>query len=100
MSCIYIMRISHYLVAKGAHSKVGYGPNFNSGATVADNIHGLAYEVWGKLTHNPDKIREGHEIFSGERKRKKLDESDPVFDQGSDATKNAQKAPTDNKTAL
>jgi len=39
---------------------------------LADKITGLAEEIRGKLTHNPALVRHGHEIFSGEAKRKKL----------------------------
>ncbi|KAF8905086.1 hypothetical protein CPB84DRAFT_1960637 [Gymnopilus junonius] len=32
--------------------KVGYGPNYHSGATLEDKIEGLKDELKGKITHN------------------------------------------------
>ncbi|KAF4610047.1 hypothetical protein D9613_010664 [Agrocybe pediades] len=70
--------------------KIGYGPNFNTGAGLGDKLIGLAEEIRGKLTGNRDLVRHGHDVFSGESKRRKLlglDDADPVFETGQGAAK-------------
>ncbi|KAF9044440.1 hypothetical protein BJ165DRAFT_1405256 [Panaeolus papilionaceus] len=52
--------------------KVGYGPNYYVGASFGDIVTGLADEVKGKITHDPILIQHGHELISGEEKRKEL----------------------------
>ncbi|PPQ72205.1 hypothetical protein CVT24_002362 [Panaeolus cyanescens] len=52
--------------------KVGYGPNYNVHASFADVVTGVADELRGKMTHNPDLVHHGHELLSGEEKRKEL----------------------------
>lgn len=71
--------------------KVGYGPYFHAGPvsslnfyqgysfsclifskTLEDKIMGLKEVVVGKLTQNPEKVSHGHQILTGEEKRKKL----------------------------
>ncbi|KAF8802503.1 hypothetical protein BYT27DRAFT_7172964 [Phlegmacium glaucopus] len=52
--------------------KVGYGPTFTTGPTLGDKIMGLKEEIAGKLTRNPEKVKHGHDILTGEEKRKKL----------------------------
>ncbi|PPQ88186.1 hypothetical protein CVT25_005151 [Psilocybe cyanescens] len=76
--------------------KVGYGPNFSSGAGLIDKVTGLATEIKGKATHNPALVHHGHEIFTGEAKRKKIlgtDDEDPVFEGGHDKSKKPTPAP-------
>ncbi|KJA21752.1 hypothetical protein HYPSUDRAFT_67450 [Hypholoma sublateritium FD-334 SS-4] len=63
--------------------KVGYGPNYNTSASVFDKVEGLAEEVAGKVTRNPKLVSEGHEKHTGESKKKKLlgeEEDDSPFE--------------------
>ncbi|KAH9475894.1 hypothetical protein JR316_0011455 [Psilocybe cubensis] len=79
--------------------KVGYGPNFASGAGLVDRLTGLATEIKGKATHNPAMVHHGHEIFTGEAKRKKIlgiDDPDPAFDTGRDSKKKSSGPTTSN----
>jgi len=70
--------------------QVGYGPNYNPDAvatvsdihskllmlkvsqTIQEKITGLKEELKGKAKHNPELVKHGHEIRSGENKRKKI----------------------------
>jgi hypothetical protein len=37
-----------------------------------DRVIGLKEELIGKVTRNPERVRHGHEVLTGEEKRKKL----------------------------
>ncbi|KAG6916989.1 hypothetical protein DXG01_004333 [Tephrocybe rancida] len=50
--------------------KVGYGPNYQMGATLGDKIKGYEEEIKGRLTHNSKLTEHGKEVASGEVKRK------------------------------
>ncbi|KAF9526346.1 hypothetical protein CPB83DRAFT_857942 [Crepidotus variabilis] len=52
--------------------KVGYGPNYHAGPTLEDKVGGLKEELLGKIQRKPERIEHGHEIRSGEERRKKL----------------------------
>ncbi|KAF8969231.1 hypothetical protein BDZ97DRAFT_1915575 [Flammula alnicola] len=70
--------------------KVGYGPNYQSGPTLEDRVVGLKDEIKGKVTHNPDLVRLGHEKLTGEERRKKMigaDEPDPFASAKDDSSK-------------
>ncbi|PPQ69184.1 hypothetical protein CVT24_000032 [Panaeolus cyanescens] len=56
--------------------KVGYGPNYRTGPTLEEKVVGLKEELLGKVTHNKERIRHGHEVRSGEEKRKKMSGED------------------------
>jgi len=51
--------------------KVGYGPNFNTRATIVDKVAGLTQEARGKLMHKPDLVSAGHDRMTGDSKRRK-----------------------------
>ncbi|KAJ3562945.1 hypothetical protein NP233_g9264 [Leucocoprinus birnbaumii] len=51
--------------------KIGYGPNFRQSASMMDKLSGLTEEIHGKLAHNPELVKEGHEKRTGELKRRK-----------------------------
>ncbi|KAF8956560.1 hypothetical protein BDZ97DRAFT_1756239 [Flammula alnicola] len=76
-------------------AKVGYGQNYNPGAGIMDKLTGLVQEMTGKITHNPELVHRGHDLFTGEAKRKELLKSkgdgDPAFEQSRNTQK--QKAP-------
>ncbi|KAF9048559.1 hypothetical protein BJ165DRAFT_1526003 [Panaeolus papilionaceus] len=60
--------------------KVGYGPNYRAGPTLEEKVAGLKEELLGKVTHNKERVHHGHEIRTGEEKRKKMtgeDEPNP-----------------------
>ncbi|TFK37099.1 hypothetical protein BDQ12DRAFT_713724 [Crucibulum laeve] len=52
--------------------KVGYGPNYNISASISDRVTGIVEEVRGKITKNPELVRHGHAVFTGEEKRKHM----------------------------
>jgi len=55
----------------------GIGPNYAEArgkVTLGERIGGLKEEIKGKVTRNPDLVREGREQRSGEAKRRKLEE--------------------------
>ncbi|KAF9451593.1 hypothetical protein P691DRAFT_616856, partial [Macrolepiota fuliginosa MF-IS2] len=52
--------------------KVGYGPNYNVGASFLDKVVGLTEELHGKIAHRPELVKEGRDKISGEAKRRKV----------------------------
>ncbi|KAJ7182733.1 hypothetical protein C8R43DRAFT_967931 [Mycena crocata] len=69
---------SNYPEQKHA-GKVGYGPNYNQGAGIAEKITGLKEELKGKVTKNPELVAKGHDRVTGELKHKEL-EADAAAD--------------------
>ncbi|KAF8150725.1 hypothetical protein B0H34DRAFT_801654 [Crassisporium funariophilum] len=70
--------------------QVGYGPNYHAGPTLEDKIMGLKEELEGKITRNPERVHHGHDILSGEDRRKKLtgaDEKNPFENAKEDNSK-------------
>ncbi|KAJ7750398.1 hypothetical protein DFH07DRAFT_922590 [Mycena maculata] len=55
---------------------VGYGPNFNQQAGLADKIGGLKDEIKGRITNNPELVAKGHDRRTGELKHKEQEEDD------------------------
>ncbi|PFH48573.1 hypothetical protein AMATHDRAFT_49398 [Amanita thiersii Skay4041] len=71
--------------------KVGYGPNFTMQPSISDRFEGLYEEAKAKLTHNEALHKHGHDLRTGELKRKQLFEhndvvrGDPVLQSFKDA---------------
>ncbi|KAF8901163.1 hypothetical protein CPB84DRAFT_1777889 [Gymnopilus junonius] len=59
--------------------KVGYGPNLPDDPNLIDRVVGLVDELKGKVTHNPDLVQHGHEIYTGEAKIKEILGDDKPF---------------------
>ncbi|KAG6890042.1 hypothetical protein C0995_012499 [Termitomyces sp. Mi166 len=49
--------------------KVGYGPQYHIGPTIAERIQGYEEELRGHLTHNHALVEHGRMMVSGELKR-------------------------------
>ncbi|KAF9479820.1 hypothetical protein BDN70DRAFT_664111 [Pholiota conissans] len=84
--------------------KVGYGPNYNADAGIVDKVEGLTEEIVGKVTHNPKLIHKGHELHTGELKRRELlgetdPAKDPFFGQDLQTTKATSEAHSTKKAA-
>jgi len=52
--------------------KVGYGPNLDPAPTIGEKFSGLKEELKGKLKHDPELVKHGRILVSGEEKRKNL----------------------------
>ncbi|KIM40576.1 hypothetical protein M413DRAFT_446010 [Hebeloma cylindrosporum] len=75
--------------------KVGLGPNYHAGPTLEDKVVGVKEEVLGKITHKPERIQHGHEVLTGEERRKKLtgeDEPNPFQDKSGDEEEQDQES--------
>ncbi|XP_006456032.1 hypothetical protein AGABI2DRAFT_121930 [Agaricus bisporus var. bisporus H97] len=56
--------------------KVGYGPTYHEGPTLADKVAGYKKELHGKIARKPQLVKEGHEKITGEAKRREREGSD------------------------
>ncbi|CDO70104.1 hypothetical protein BN946_scf184806.g31 [Trametes cinnabarina] len=63
---------------------VGYGPEYNKGATTGDKIEGLKEEVKGKILRKPDVVEHGRELRTGELKKKQQENDSNPFDNAKD----------------
>ncbi|KAI0266381.1 hypothetical protein BC834DRAFT_125913 [Gloeopeniophorella convolvens] len=55
---------------------VGYGPNYNRGATMGDKLTGVKEEIRGHVTRNPEVAARGHDRRTGELKRREHEQED------------------------
>ncbi|KAJ7267401.1 hypothetical protein C8J57DRAFT_1469628 [Mycena rebaudengoi] len=81
--------------------KVGLGPNFSDKPGLSDKIVGLKEQVIGKLTKNPELATHGHDLKTGELKKKERDAdaasdpfSNPDEKKGSETSMPPQSATT------
>ncbi|EJF67162.1 hypothetical protein DICSQDRAFT_47591 [Dichomitus squalens LYAD-421 SS1] len=51
---------------------VGYGPEYGKGAGTSDKLQGFQEEVKGKVLRKPDLVQHGHEMRTGQLKKKQL----------------------------
>ncbi|KAI0266380.1 hypothetical protein BC834DRAFT_823626 [Gloeopeniophorella convolvens] len=81
---------------------VGYGPEYNRGATLEDKMTGVKEEIRGRVTRNPEVAARGHDRRTGEfKKRQQEDMVGSVHcdkDQSASQTRGTTD-PTDNESA-
>ncbi|CAL1710872.1 unnamed protein product [Somion occarium] len=63
--------------------RVGLGPNYGKGASGGDKLAGWKEELAGKITRNPDKVHHGHDLRTGELKKKEQEEEKNPFEKNS-----------------
>ncbi|KAK7689362.1 hypothetical protein QCA50_007153 [Cerrena zonata] len=58
---------------------VGLGPEYGKGTSASgtDRIQGLKEELVGKILHKPQKVQHGHDLRTGELKRREREENEP-----------------------
>ncbi|KAI0729200.1 hypothetical protein C8Q72DRAFT_778626 [Fomitopsis betulina] len=57
---------------------VGLGPEFGRGVTTGDKIEGYKEELKGKILRKPDVVQHGHDLRTGELKRREDAENNVV----------------------
>ncbi|EMD36283.1 hypothetical protein CERSUDRAFT_95623 [Gelatoporia subvermispora B] len=85
---------------------VGYGPDYQKGATMGDKIDGYEEELKGKILRKPDLVQHGREMRTGELKKKAREGDIDSLDQGknghsnkSDSQGNSQPNKSDSQKA-
>ncbi|OCH89181.1 hypothetical protein OBBRIDRAFT_836030 [Obba rivulosa] len=65
---------------------IGYGPGYAKGAPTSDKIAGFKDVVKGKILRKPDVVQYGHELRTGEikKKRQAQDDTNPFRQPGDD----------------
>ncbi|EMD36282.1 hypothetical protein CERSUDRAFT_74298 [Gelatoporia subvermispora B] len=63
---------------------VGYGPEYGKGASTGDKFEGYKTELKGKILKKPDLVQHGHEMRTGELKKKALEGGMDPFGQAKD----------------
>jgi len=71
----------HYPEQKHA-GKVGYGPNYaemQGRVTLGERVDGLKQEFKGKVKRDPEMVKHGHDVMTGEAKRRAMDlDANPI----------------------
>ncbi|KAI0715018.1 hypothetical protein C8Q76DRAFT_444332 [Earliella scabrosa] len=70
---------------------VGLGPEYAKGATTEDKLAGYKEELKGTILHKPDLVQHGHDLRTGDLKRKQeaTDDNNP-FQQQDDSKEHSQ----------